>query len=268
MTIALIAGNGMFPISFIKEAKRKNLDLVIIAHKTESLKEIEDFGYKTYWVKPGKLGKIFNILKKEKPNELVFVGGIKKQKMLKGSVFDKKSISVLLKSKSNGDDSILKTIILEVESLGITVKAVNDFVDNLTFGSGYLTNNTFSDKELETVEYGFRTAKKLGDLDIAQACSVYNKVTLLVEGVDGTDKLIERTLEIANLQKINPILIKVSKPLQDLRVDMPAIGVNTINNLIASNFKGLVIEADKTIIHDIEMVINTANNANLIILSK
>ena len=166
--------------------------------------------------------------------------------------------------KSIGDDGILRALVKEIEQEGIKVVGIQEVVPELLSKTGVLTKTSPSKEDEEDIRRGLEVARELGRLDVGQAVVVQQGLVLGLEGIEGTDKLIIRCKDYKRQGKA-PILVKLRKPEQDMRVDLPTIGVKTVENAYQSGFKGIAIHAGNTLIVNEKETINLANKYKMFI---
>ena len=264
--IGLIAGNGRFPLLFAQSARKQGVEVLAIAHKGQTLPELGKYVNKIYWIKVGQLGKLIKILKTEKIKDAAMVGGITKTLMFSQVAPDLHALSLLAKLKTMNDDALLRAVAKEIENQGITIHESTLFLSHLLSPSGCLTKRKPNQKEIKDIEFGWKIAKEIGRLDIGQSIVVKDQVVLAVEAIEGTDETIRRAGKLGKRKGL--VVIKVSKPQQDMRFDVPAIGPETINTMQAAGGRVLAIESGKTLLIDKEELIQAANKANISIVAR
>ena len=261
--IALIVGNGKFVKQLILECKKKKVAFTVFA-----IKEFYDHAsfYKPdYSISINKIGRIFKILKSEKIENIIFLGGIKKPNILKLKP-DLITLSYLIKIffyYFKGDGVLLKKILLLFHNKGLKViDARNILTKNIVKKKH---NNLSRHKKTLSkdlaIQY-FKKTKQFGNSDKGQAVIISNNKIILEEDKNGTDDLILR-YDYAKYQAPS-YLVKVSKPHQDLRIDLPSIGPDTIENIYKKNLSGIIVEADKTFIYAPEKVYKLVEKYNII----
>jgi DUF1009 family protein len=254
--LGLIAGNGKFPLIFASEAKRQGYSVIAVAHRGESDGEIENIVDQLTWVYVGQLGKIIAVFHRAGVTEAVMAGGIRKVKLFGNFRPDLRGTRFLAKIKSREDDALLRGIADELAAEGIRILESTLCLSHIIPSEGVLTKRAPLQKELLDVQLGFRVAKEIGRLGIGQTVVVKNRVVLAVEAVEGTDAAIQRG---GALGGAGCVVVKVSKPHQDLRFDVPAIGLDTVNNLHRVGGTVLAVEAGKTILLEKESLLRQAD---------
>jgi DUF1009 family protein len=262
--IGLIAGNGTFPIAFARAAKEKGMQVVAVAHEGETLPELANLVDVIFWVKVGQLGKIISIFKEQGITDVLMAGGIKKTRLFSGNIPDLRAIAMFAKMIHKKDDSILRAVAKELESEGITVRESTLYLDNIVASPGIFTKRKPSKEEQKDIEFGWQMAKEVGRLDIGQTVVVKDQAVLAVEAIEGTDEAIRRGGLLCGK---GAVVVKVCKPQQDLRFDLPAIGTQTIKTMEQVKASCLAVEAGKTIIIDREAVVHDADQAGIAIVA-
>jgi DUF1009 family protein len=261
--IGLIAGNGIFPIEFAKAAKKKGLEVIAVAHEGETLPELAEWADAVFWIKVGQLGKLIKIFKEQGVRDVLMAGGIKKTRLFSGALPDLRGAALLARMIHKKDDSILRAVAEDLESEGISVRESTLYLDSILAPSGVLTKRKPSKDEWKDIEFGWQMAKEVGRLDIGQTVAVKDQAVLAVEAIEGTDEAIRRGGKLCNG---GAVVVKICKPQQDLRFDLPAAGVQTIATMKEVKAACLAVEAGKTIILDKESVIAEANKAGIVIV--
>lgn len=254
--LGLIAGNGKFPLIFAQEARRAGYRVAAVAHRGETDEAIEQVADELTWVYVGQLGKIIKSFQRAGVTEAVMAGGIRKVKLFGNFRPDLRGARFLAKLKSREDDALLRGIADELAADGIQVLPSTLCLPHIIAAAGVLTKKVPRPEEWEDMRLGFRTAKEIGRLGIGQTVAVKNQVILAVEAVEGTDAAI---LRAGQLGKSGIVVVKVSKPHQDLRFDVPAVGLNTIDRLNAIGAAALAVEAGKTILLEKEALLGRAD---------
>lgn len=260
--IGLIAGDGEFPIILVQALKKKNYKIVCVCFSKDQERRLKKYISDVFQIKIGQLGKLIKIFKNHKVKELVFLGKIDKGKALKVGIPDFKAILLWKKLKNREDDTLLRGIAEELENEGFIVRGPAEFLQEYLTPQGVLTKRKPTSEEWEDIKYGFKIAKALGKFDIGQCVAVKDKMTVAVEAMEGTDATILR----AGKLKKDIIVIKVAKPKQDLRLDLPVAGMKTVENLIKAKAKVLVLEAGKTFFLQQEEAVKLADKYKISIV--
>lgn len=267
--IGLIAGNGRFPVLFAEGAQAKNIDIIAVGIKGETVEELNQYVKKLHWIGIAQLGKLINILKKEGIIKAVMAGGVTKTNVFAkfmniNFIPDLKTINLLYKVvKNRQDHSILGAIADELAKDGIELQPATFYVPELLAKTGTLTKRGPSDRELEDIKFGWGIAKKIAEMDIGQCIVIKEKVVMAVEAFEGTNETIERGSKLGGK---GVVVIKLSKKDQDLRFDLPTIGKETVDVLNKAGASTLAIESSKTIILDKNETIQLANEKKIAIV--
>ena len=262
--IGIIAGNGQFPFLVAQSARKKGLKVIAVGFPDETRKDLSRVVDEMHWVKLGQLNKLIKIFKKARVTDAVMAGGVAKTKLFSRIRPDWRAIRLLSRLDANRDDAILRAVAAELESEGIKIHPSTLFLESILASPGIMTRRKPNRRERGDIEYGWKLAKEIGKLDIGQCLVVKEKAVLAVEGIDGTDSTILRG---GKLGKGGAVVIKTSKPIQDLRFDVPAVGINTIQTMIEAGASVLVLEAGKTIMFDREEMIRLANDNKISIVA-
>lgn len=263
--IGLIAGSGKFPILIAETAAKKGLKIIAVAHKGETDPELEKKVSSITWVGLGQFGHLLEAFKLSGVNKVLMAGGIKKTNMFKNLRLDLKGMAIAGKLLVYHDDDILRAVAHELEKEGIRVVSSAIYLPELLAPEGCFTKRRPSKEELTDIEFGWEMAKELGRLDIGHCVVVKRKTVLALEAIEGTDKTILRGGELAHK---GAVVIKVCKPDQDLRFDLPAVGLNTIMTMSRVKASTLAIESGKTLVFDKEAMIRFANEEGISIISR
>lgn len=261
--IGLIAGNGRFPLTFAKAATENGYDVVAFCVIGETFEELSQYVKKIFWYDIGKLDSIISAIKESGIDEIVMAGKITKTKMFGNIKLDQRWYQLLSRLRNRNDDSLLGAIVEELETEGIKVKDSTMFLTSYLPKPGVLTKRAPDEKELIDIEYGKKIAKQVAGMDIGQTVVVKNRAILAVEAIEGTDAAILRG---GSLGRGDIVVVKVSKPKQDMRFDIPVIGLTTIRNLIDVRARALAIENGKTLFLDREKVIALADANNIAVV--
>ncbi len=263
--IGLIAGNGNFPLLIAKAARQEGKKIVAIAHVGETLPELEPLVDKIFWIRLGEFGKLVRTLQKEGVKEVLMAGRVDKKKMFSKAQPDTEGRDLLSRLVHRKDDLVLRMVAAELEKKGFHVCSSTAFLPSLLAPQGVLTRRHPTAEEEKDIEFGWPLAKELGKLDIGQCLVVRNRAVVSVEAIEGTDETIRRGGKLAQEKAV---VIKVSKPIQDLRFDLPAVGEKTILTMHEVQAGVLAIEAHKTIIFNREETVRLANRYRMVIVSR
>ncbi len=264
LKIGLIAGSGQFPIIFSKTAKSKGFEVHAVAFQNETGRELKNHVDSIEWLPLGQIKRIINFFKAHKINKAVMMGAIKKTRMFSDIKPDLKAISLIAGMKHTHDDGILRSFAGVLEKEGIEIESATFLLPNILAPKGCWTKRKPAKAEIADVELGWELAKEIGRLDIGQCVVVGGGSVLAVEAIDGTDETIKRGGELG---RGNAIVVKVCKPNQDTRFDIPAIGIQTVRLMHDAGVKVLVIESGKAVVFDREEMIAYADKNHITILA-
>jgi|SRR5581483_2297234 len=256
--LGLIAGNGRFPLIFTEAAQAEGVEIVAVAHEGETPPEIAAVVPSVTWIRVGELGKMLDTFHRAGITEAVMAGGISKAGALTHFQPDARGMAFISRLSSLKDDVILCGVAQELESEGITIVESTRFLSSLVPHEGVLTAAEPEAQQWDDIHFGFRVAKEIGRWDIGQSVVVKRGTVLAVEGVEGTNATIRRG---GTLGGAGTIVVKVSKPQQDLRFDVPAVGPETIAAMQEVQATVLALEAGKTLILDKPLFLQAANAA-------
>ena len=261
--IGLIAGGGQFPLLFADAARARGRRVVAIAHVNETDTGLEEKADLTYWVKLGQLGKIISHFRREGVRETVFAGTITKTRIFHDILPDFKGLTLWRKIDNRLDDAILRAVATALEEEGIRVLASTCYLQHLFFPQGVLTRKKPSAAQMEDIRFGWKVAREVGRLDIGQCVVVRDRSVLAVEAIEGTDAAIRRGGELAGS---GAVVVKLKKPEQDFRFDLPATGVKTIETLAAVKGAVLAVEAGQSLLFDQAAMVAAADRAGLVVV--
>lgn len=264
MRIGLIAGGGQFPIIFSKAAKSKGFVIYAVAHNSETDPGLKEHVDAIEWIHLGQIKRIIKFFKKNDINYAVMMGAITKTKIFSDVRPDTKAISLIVGMGHTHDDGLLRGLVRVLEKEGIKIKASTFLLPELLAQKGCWTKRRPTRSEKNDIELGWRVAKEIGRLDIGQCVVVGGGSILAVEAIDGTDATIMRG---GKLGQDTAVVVKVCKPNQDIRFDIPAIGAQTIKTMHEAGARVLVIEAGKTVVFDREEMIKLANEFGIAIVA-
>lgn len=261
--IGIIAGGGQFPLLFAKAARKQGLRVYAAAHQGETDKALAGYVNRLQWVKLGQLGKIIDFFKHEGVRKTVFLGSITKTNIFRDVRPDLTGMGLWNKIQIKQDDAILRAVADRLEKDGIEVVSSTGYVPELLFPKGILTRRKPTREQKKDIEFGWKIARSLGRLDIGQCVVVRNQTVLAVEAIEGTDAAIRRG---GSLGREKTVVVKLRKPNQDLRFDLPAIGRQTVAIMMEVKAAVLAVEAGYALFFDKEEVIQAADNAGIIIV--
>ncbi len=263
--IGLIAGAGKFPFLFSHAAKQQGIFVVAFAFKKITDKRLKKYVDRIFWLDIGRLGELLEALKQNRIKKAVMAGKIPKAFLFNSHLEkDEESNSFLNKVSDKGDASLLTAVADKLKQQGVQLLDSTTFLSHLLPSKGTFTRREPSDLEWEDIHFGKELAKRMGDLDIGQTVLVKNKVVLAIEAIEGTDVAIKRGGKLGNR---GAVAVKMSRPVQDMRFDVPVVGPETVRTLIKAKFAVLAVEAKKSIIIDREEVVKLANRKGIAIVA-
>jgi UDP-2,3-diacylglucosamine hydrolase len=261
--IGLIAGNGRFPIIFADNARKLGYHVSAVAHEGETEPELASHVDRIHWIKIGQLSKLIKAFKEDRVHQAVMLGGIKKTHVFTTVRPDFRTLAMATRLALWKDDDILREFAKELEQEGIAICESTFGLEGILVEEGPLTARTPTEKEWEDIRYGWEVAHDIGRLDIGQCVVIKDRVVVAVEAVEGTDGAIKRGGELATE---GAVVVKRSKPQQDLRFDLPAIGPRTIEVMASVKASVLAVEAGRTILLDREIMLDKARSARIAIV--
>lgn len=262
--IGLIAGSGQFPLLFARAAKQEGIRVVAVGFEGETDPALQSEVDVFYMIKFGQLGRLIDCFHRHGVSRAAIVGAINRVRLYSKTRPDWRAVRFALKLREKSDDFVLRAFASELEGEGIRIEPSTIFLAELLAPEGVLTKNRPGSKERKDIEFGWRIAKAYGELDVGQCIVVKDQTVVALEGIDGTDATIRRG---GSLCGNGAVIIKMSKPRQDLRFDVPAVGLQTINVMKEVNARVLVVEAGKTLMFNFHEMIAEANRAGICIVS-
>lgn len=261
-TLAIIAGGGRLPMLVLEGARSMGLRVVGVGFAGETEAELAERADAWQWLHLGQLGKLIAFCKKQKVQRIVMAGKVHKAKAVNMRP-DWRAAKLLWKVKNTQDDVLLRAITHELESEGLAVVSALDFLPRLRCPEGLLTRREPTPEEQADIDFGWPLAQKMGTLDIGQCVVIRKRTAVAVEALEGTDATIIRAGEIAGP---GCVVIKVFKPIQDIRLDLPAIGTQTIATMIQAKASCLALEAHRSLFLDYPESIALAEKAGISIV--
>lgn len=263
--IGLIAGGGQFPLMVADAVRKQGLRMVAVAHHGETEPLLSEKADEIVWIKLGQLGHLIKAFKKRGVRNAVMAGTITKKRMFENIRPDLKGLAIMSKLAVFHDDDILRAVAKELAKEDIEIVSSTYYLPELLAPAGCLTRKRPGKPEKEDIDFGWKVAKELGRLDIGQCVVVRKKTVLALEAIDGTDETILRG---GRLGRESAVVIKVSKPDQDLRFDVPTVGIETLKAMSQVRASVLAVEAGKTLMFDMPEMISYADKAGIAIVSQ
>lgn len=269
--LGILAGSGQLPLHIAKRTTNAGRPVFICGIAGTAEEEITTFPH--CWVKWGQINKLFTELHRAGVKDLVLIGGAKRPK-LENLAFDFgliRNLPFVLSLTMGGDDEILTSIVKFVEERGISIVGAHQVAPELTADKGVLTKAAPNKTDSTDIEKGIRTVQDLGTMDIGQGAVVARGYVLCVEAAEGTDQMLRRAEGLRQwgskwFGRRFGVLVKMSKPNQELRIDMPTIGERTVELAAKAGLNGIAVEAGKVLISNKEETLKAANKAGLFII--
>jgi UDP-2,3-diacylglucosamine hydrolase len=259
----LIAGNGDFPFLVLEGARSRGIEMAVIGIREEASPALERAAKRFHWVSLGELSRTIELLKQEGVKRAVMAGQVKHNKIFSAIRPDWRLAKLLLALPSKNTDSLIGAVAKVLGDEGIELVNSTEFLGPLLPQEGVLTRRAPSEAEAADIAYGRDVARQIAGLDLGQTVVVRDCACVAVEAMEGTDETIERAARIAGGQRLT--IVKVSKPQQDMRFDVPVIGLKTIEVMRRANATALAIDARRTLLFDREALIQAANEADIAI---
>lgn len=264
MKFGLIAGNGKFPFLVVEGAKKQGAALAVIAIKEETDRRIEEVAEKVLWVGIGQLGKMINFFKKEGVSKAIMAGQVKHVQIFSGALPDLRMVKMLWNLPQRNTDSLIGGVASEMAKEGIELIDSTYFIQDQLAREGVLTKRKPDATELGNIEYGLKVANEIARLDLGQTIVVRAKACVAIEAMEGTDAVIKRAGELV---KGKLTVVKVAKPNQDMRFDVPVVGVPTVEEMIEAGATCLCLTAGKTLIFDKEEMLALADRRKVAVVA-
>jgi DUF1009 family protein len=270
MKLGLIAGNGRFPFLVLEAARGAGHDVTVVALKEETFPELEQLAQRApvspvHWLSLGQLGACISVLKKAGVTQALMAGQVKHTKLFADIVPDLTLLGVIMKLKAKNTDAIISGIADALRDHGIELINSTAFLKPLMAGDGLLTSRAPSADERTDLTFGYRIADAIAGMDIGQTIVVKSAAVVAVEAMEGTDAVIARAGALAGS---GTCVVKVAKPNQDMRFDVPVVGVSTIEAMAAAGATILSVDAGKTLMIDGEAIVRAADAAGISIVGR
>jgi UDP-2,3-diacylglucosamine hydrolase len=264
MSFGLIAGNGKFPFLVVEGARRAGASLPVVAIREETDKSIETVAEKVIWVGVGQLGKMISFFKRENVTKVIMAGQVKHVQIFSGTLPDLRMLKMLYNLPRRNTNALIGGIADELAKEGIELIDSTFFVQDYLAREGVLTKRKPNETEQGNIEYGLKIAGEIARLDLGQTIVVRARACVAVEAMEGTDATIKRAGELA---KGKLTVVKVAKPNQDMRFDVPVVGVPTVETMIQAGATCLCLTAGKTLIFDKEEMLALADKHKIAIVA-
>jgi len=262
--IGLIAGEGELPVRLAESAKKNGFEVIAVALSCDNRNELKSLCAQVYTYGPGEIEKILQTLHDEQIKDISFIGKVHKGLLFRKPKLDATAIKLLKQRTRLNDDMIMLTLSDELKQEGINVLDQTLFLKEMLAVKCVYGKYAPDENQLADIEYGFNTAKEIGKIDIGQAVVVKNKMILAVEAIEGTDRTIERGCKLG---KKDAVVVKVSKPKQDNRFDVPTVGLSTLKTIKKFGGRVLAVEAGETFIVGKKEMIEFADKNKMVFIA-
>jgi UDP-2,3-diacylglucosamine hydrolase len=259
----LIAGNGRFPFLVLEGARSQGIEMAVIALKEEASPELQKVATRLHWVSLGELSKAISLLQQEGVKRAVMAGQVKHNKIFSAIRPDWKLAKLLFSLPKKNTDSLIGAVAKVLEEEGIQLVDSTQFLKPLLPEAGVLTRRAPSEQESADMNYGLGVARYIAAMDIGQTVVIYDRACVAVEAMEGTDETIQRAARFSEGKPM--VVVKVSKPKQDMRFDVPVVGLPTVEAMKQAGATALAIDASRTLLFDREKLIEQANAAGITI---
>jgi UDP-2,3-diacylglucosamine hydrolase len=259
----LIAGNGDFPFLVLEGARSRGIEMAVIAIREEASPALEQAAKRFHWISLGELGRGIDLLHQEGVKHAVMAGQVKHNKIFSSIRPDWRLAKLLLTLSTKNTDSLIGAVARVLQEEGIELVDSTKFLGPLLPREGVLTKRAPDEAETADIEYGRRIAAEIAGLDLGQTVVVRDRACVAIEAMEGTDETVERAARIAGRQRL--VVVKVSKPRQDMRFDVPVIGLQTIEVMRRSNATALGIDAGRTLLFDRDGLVRAADEGGIAI---
>jgi DUF1009 family protein len=268
--LGLIAGNGRFPFLVLEAARALGHQVTVVAVKEEASPDLaeaaaRDASTQLHWVSLGHLGQCIRLLERAGVTQAVMAGQVKHTKIFSGIVPDLTLLSVLRRLKARNTDALISAVAEVLQEHGISLIDSTALLTPLLATPGVLTRRRPTDEEQRDFEFGYRMANAIAGLDIGQTIAVKDSAVVAVEAMEGTDEVIARAGRLAGA---GVRIVKVAKPGQDMRFDVPVVGLATIEAMRAAKASALSIDGAKTLVFDRAALVEAADMADIAILAR
>jgi DUF1009 family protein len=257
----LIAGHGRFPFLVLEAARSQGIEMAVIALREEASSELEGVAQRLYWVSLGELSRTLDLLHQEGVTRAVMAGQVKHTKIFSAIRPDWKLAKLIFSLPRKNTDSLIGAVARVLEDEGIQLVDSTSFLKPLLPEPGVLTRRVPDMREAEDMKYGREIARHVAGLDLGQTVVISDRACVAVEAMEGTDETIERAARLAAGKPL--VVVKVAKPRQDMRFDVPVVGLQTVEVMRCSNATALAIDAHRTLLFDRARLIEAADEAGI-----
>ena len=264
MRYGLIAGNGKFPFLVVEGARRAGAELAVAAIREETDPAIEKVAARVTWVGIGQLGKMIRFFKREGVEKAIMAGQVKHVQIFSGALPDVRMLKMLLSLPRRNTDALIGGVAAELAREGIELIDSTLFLQDQLATEGTLTRRAPDERERGDIEYGLEVAREIARLDLGQTIVVRSRACVAVEAMEGTDATVRRAGQLA---KGRLTVVKVAKPRQDMRFDVPVVGVPTVETMTEAGATCLCVTAGKTLVFDREEMIRLADRSRIAVVA-
>jgi DUF1009 family protein len=261
----LIAGNGRFPFLVLQSARDQGIDVVVAAIKEETFAEIESCGFPVHWLGLGELGKLVRLFRSSGVQKAIMAGQVKHAQIFGSAFPDLTMIRMLAGLKQKNTDALIGGVARVLDDAGISLVDSTILLKPYLAIEGTLTRRGLSKAEIADVDYGRPIAQRIASMDVGQTIVVRDRAVVAVEAMEGTDAVVLRAGELVDRKDLT--VIKVSKPKQDMRFDIPVIGLSTLKTMIAAGATALVIDAGRTLVFDRDEFVKAADEHDIAVVA-
>ena len=270
MRLGLIAGNGRFPFLVLEAARSMGHDVTVVAAREEAFRDLDDtaarVGAAIHWISLGELGKCISLLKDAGVTQAVMAGQVKHTKIFAGGIRpDATFLSVLMKLPFQNTDGLIGAVARVLGDHGIELLDSTSLLKPMLATAGVLTRRPPSEEDQKDFEFGYGIADAIAALDVGQTIAVKHRAVVAVEAMEGTDEVIGRAGHLAGA---GVRIVKVAKPRQDMRFDVPVIGLATVQAMRVAGAVALSVDAGKTLMFEREALIASADEAGIVIVGR
>ena len=264
MRYGLIAGNGRFPFLVLEGARRAGVSLSVAAIREETDPSIESVAERVVWVGLGQLGKMIRFFKREGVEKAIMAGQVKHVQIFSGTLPDVRMLKMLLRLPRRNTDALIGGVAQELASEGIELIDSTFFLQDLLPQEGKLSRRAPDGRERGDIEYGLEVAHEIARLDLGQTIVVRSRACVAIEAMEGTDATVRRAGELARGRLT---VVKVAKPDQDMRFDVPVVGIPTIQTMTEAGATCLCLTAGKTLMFDRQQMIEMADAQGIAVVA-
>lgn len=260
--LAVIAGNGQFPLLVARKAREAGRPVVAVAHDNETDPALAGLVQDIIWVKLGRIQEIVDFFQAQGAREVLMAGGLTKERFFENYDPDQRAITLLESLSDFHDDKVLRALAANFEADGLMMRSATEVLPEALTPPGILTRKAPDEALWADINFGRKMALELGRLDVGQCVVVKERIVLAMEAIEGTDACIRRG---GVLSKGGAVVVKMAKPSQDLRFDLPTVGLDTIKLMLEHNASALAVEAGKTLMFDQEAMVGLADEHGLVV---